>query len=397
VLEDPFRRDRYTLAALEAAPNVGNAGEKAWFARQIGDRATLRTMATNHASAPYDRALAVSYLEELGEENASFVDAQFQTLLRETNFAGGTYPVYAVILNRRHEWKIKEQLMRTWLASNPRAQPLSKAFYTSSLARALEHQGRYEEAWKLVEPQIPVWSANIVSTAVSLQQRRGHEDAANELGYRMVDRYPEAGSRADFALVLWREHRFDEGAQLFDPKKVSLSRWDWYSWVPTRFADEFTVDRDIAMPAFQSLIRVGLVDLLEDIPKELLKRKESAMAFGMAEMLAASRRPTAHDPLAAGFQLTAFEALKEAKNAAAAHQWLREHVPDDAVLEVVSVAYQWGQYDLIAELIAPRVVQRKNEELEVYLAAALLAQHVSRDDPRWTTLIDSIRQRPDPP
>src|SRR5439155_4942504 len=119
--------------------------------------------------------------------------------------------------------------------------------------------------------------------------------------------------------------------------------------------------------------------------------------FGMAEMLAASRRPTAHDPLAAGFQLTAFEALKEAKNAAAAHQWLREHVPDDAVLEVVSVAYQWGQYDLIAELIAPRVVQRKNEELEVYLAAALLAQHVSGDDPRWTTLIDSIRQRPDPP
>jgi hypothetical protein len=121
------------------------------------------------------------------------------------------------------------------------------------------------------------------------------------------------------------------------------------------------------------------------------------MAFGMAEVLAASRRPTAHDPFAAHVQLTAYDALKASKNPAAAHAWLHEHIPDDAVLEVVSIAFQRGDYDLIAELISPRVVERKNEELEVYLAAALLAEHVPQSDPRWVTLIDTIKQRPDAP
>jgi len=74
-------------------------GATAWFAFETGDRPVLRTLATSRSAAPNDRALAISYLEELGEENATFVDAQFQKLLRETNFVGGTYDIYANILN----------------------------------------------------------------------------------------------------------------------------------------------------------------------------------------------------------------------------------------------------------------------------------------------------------
>jgi len=214
----------------------------------------------------------------------------------------------------------------------------------------------------------------------------------------MVERYPDAATRADFAIVLWREHHYDEGAQLFDPKKVALSRSDWYGSVPERLADAFTVDRDLAAPSFQSLIRVGLpADLLETIPTELLKRKEPAMAFALADMLATSRRPDAHDPAAATFHLTAFRALKQAKTAAAAHQWLREHIPDEAVIEVLTVAYQQGEYDVIAELASPRVVQRKNDEIELFLAAALVALHAPSDDPRWTPIVESLKGRPDPP
>jgi len=111
-------------------------------------------------------------------------------------------------------------------------------------------------------------------------------------------------------------------------------------------------------------------------------------------MLAKSNRLTSKSGETGSFYLTAYRALKESKNVEAAHEWIRQQIPDEAVLEMMAVAFQAGDYDLMAEIAAPRVVARKNDEVETYESMALTALHVPTSDPRWAPILEHLRTSP---
>lgn len=398
VLGDPFRRDRYINAALSRAPGVAHPGDLSWFYFSTGNGEALQQIADDPNQAPVDRVSALDYLTQLGgPDKHDSVYSRIEQLLRETRSLPA-FSAYAGLLNRHKDWRRKERAARDWFAASPEATPIERSYYASSLGDALEHQGRYEEAWKVVQPHIDVWSANVIGTAVSLLERRGLRDEANDLGRQLVDRYPGAGSRADFAAVLWRQHRYADAAALFSPKAVRISRQQWNWWVPDTFVDAFGKDAASAVAAFNEFIRAGVDgDLLETVPGKFLERGEPATAYALAERLVEVHPPTAHDSDAASHLILAFRALKAASGAPAAHVWLRAHVPDSVVLALVGTAYGSGEYDLVSEVAAPRVVARKEIELESYLASALTQMRVPHEDPRWIALTAATRAEPDRP
>jgi hypothetical protein len=390
IIGDPLHRDRYMEAVIDRAPLVTEYGTLAWYYRTMRDTDRLRALVDAPDARPGDRARALGYLHELGRVDDKFVDSRFDQLLLEGRF-GGVYSIYTEILNRRRDGRRKEQVARRALAANPEGTAISAAYYASSLANALERQGRYEEAWTVVEPHIPAWNEDIISEAVVLLQRRGHEADANELGRQLVERYPSSG-RFDFAPVRWREHRYADAARLFDPKEVAISQADWDRWMPDAFEETFESDTASAVAAFRPLIATNLdPTLLEAVPRELLRRGMPNLAFALAEQLVELHRPVTPDPYAASHLILAYRALKAAKGEAPAIEWLRQRLPAKALLQTIVIAYEEGEFPLVAALRNPVPDPSEQIQIDGCYAGALLSMHVPRDDPRWAQLIADVR------
>ena len=393
ITSDPFRRDRYMRTAFQRFPNVTDEGVRAWYDYLTGDVADLRLLATQPEARRADRARATDYLGKLGDD--AFAGHNFESLLAESY--EDVYPIYAGWLNRSHEWGAKERAARRWLAVNAGHNAIEDAYYASSLADALEHQGHYEEAWRIVEPLIDVGSANITEAAVSLLQRRGHVEQANALGHAMIERYPGAWSRSGFAVILWREKRWQEAAALFDPTLARYSVSEWTQHVPDDFADTFEKsDASAVSSAIDALLdaRVDSSYLLMTIPDALRKHGRADLAFIAAERACLRHPLTQITPESASEHVTAYTMLAAAKGSDAAIEWLRSRTPDAAVLQLAVVLYQTRQFTALFAVASPRPVARKNIELQVYLVAALTQLRAAKDDPRVAALRREVAAQP---
>lgn len=388
ITEDPLRRDRYMGTALQRSLNVAEYGTRAWFYYLTGDIAALRLLARQRWASGPDRALATLYVGKLGD--TAFSSRNFEALLAES-YDG--YSVYAGWLNHRHEWVTKERAARRWLAANAGHNRIEDAFYAASLGNALENQGRFDEAWKIVEPYIEVWSGNIVEEAVSLLQRRGKAEEANALGRQMIERYPGARSLSAFAVVLWREKRWQDAAALFDPKLARYARLEWKENVPEAFASEFErSDAVTVSSATDALLDAGVdaSDLLMDIPEALRNQGRADLAFAAAERVC-RRHPLKQSDSAAAYEhMVAYTMLVSARGDSAAIDWLRSQTPDEAVQQLAMVLYQRREFDALFAVASPRPLARKSIELQVYLVAALTHLRAAADDPRVVALRSDV-------
>ncbi len=370
--------------AFQRSPNVADEGIRAWYDYLSGDAAALRLLASEPTARRADRARATDYLGKLGDD--AFAGRNFEALLAESY--EDVYPVYVEWLNRRHEWGAKERAARRWLAVHAGQNPIEDAYYASSLADALEHEGRYDEAWKIVEPLIDVGSANIVEGAVSLLQRRGQIERANALGRAMIERYPRAWSRSGFAVILWREKRWQDAAALFDPKRARYSIAEWTQHVPDDFADTFEKsDAAAVSSAMDALLDAGVdANLLMNVADALLKHGRADFAFVVAERACLRHPLTQIGPDAASEHVLAYRMLAAAKGSDVAIDWLRSRTPDTAVLQLVVQMYQMRQYAALLAVASSRPEAQKNVELQVYLAAALIHLRAAPDDSRIVAL-----------
>ncbi|HSY47597.1 MAG TPA: hypothetical protein VLC46_02175 [Thermoanaerobaculia bacterium] len=389
ITADPSRRDRYMGTAFRRSPIVADEGIQAWFYYLTGDVSALRMLAGQRSTRRADRAVATDYVGRLGD--AAFADRNFESLLAESY--EGVYPIYAGWLNSRHEWQAKERAARHWLAVNAGHDSIEDAYYASSLADALEHQGRYDEAWKTVEPHIDVWSENIVEKAVSLLQRRGQVEKANALGRAMIERYPGASSRSGLAVVLWREKRWQDAAALFDPKLARYSRSEWTASVPDDFASACEKsDVTTVSAAMDALLDAGIDStyLLMSIPEALRKIGRADLAFAVAER-ACLRHPLKENGDDGVYEhVIAYTMLAAAKGDREAIDWLRSQTPDALVMRMAMTLYQTHQFGALFAVSSPRPLARKNIELQVYLVAALTQLRVAKDDPRFVALRNDV-------
>jgi hypothetical protein len=189
ILGDPMRRDRYMPAALEQSISLGNPGLAAWYYVLAGDEPRLRAIAASADARPSDRAVALGELGKLAGADHAWITREFEKLLYTAGH-DGVYSSFVDYINERRDWKTKERVIRQWMTTAKDPEATTEAYYAASLGKTLEAQGRYDEAWKIVEPHVGVYSATILATAASLLDRRGETGEAIDLGTQMIERFP---------------------------------------------------------------------------------------------------------------------------------------------------------------------------------------------------------------
>ena len=385
-LFDPMRREKYVGAALARSTQVASAGAIAWYYALKGDAAGLRALAASKDATPFQRASALSELAKLPDADPRAITAAFEALLNESGY-GSVYPVFAGYANQQRDWKTKERFARQWLAKNAQGgNPIEVAYYASSLGDALEQQGRYDEAWKVVEPHVSVFSANIVSTALSILERRGKIDEATQLGEQYIERYPGASSRADLARVYWRRKRFDDAADLFD-RAHRLDSYGLRRDVPEAFVTTFRTMPGEAVPALEAITRKAVEPWLAyDVIRTAREKKEYELAATLAE------KQTDIWNVIEGWR-----AMQAWKGLDAANAWLQPRVPDSQGMGLVAAAYQAQLPELVLAYATPRQDSIKNIEMLTFIAAAITELRVPADDPRRVLLVEQVRAHGEQP
>jgi tetratricopeptide (TPR) repeat protein len=389
ILNDPLHRERYIRAAIDRNPFVSSWGPTAWYLFQAADREALRSR-VDHAPTDADRADALSYLAKLGDMDSASVHHKFEEILQGKPSIGALSQ-YAMYLNERGEAATKERFMRQVLERNRGSDDaIYLAWIASSLANALDRQGKYDEAWTVVKPHVRVYSANVLMYAASILQHLGRLDEANELGRGLVERYPEESSRGTFAELLWREGRFEDAAALFDPAKAAYSvneaLWD----LSEKFVNVFK-DTPIpnALDAYIAFIKTGVnSQILTKIPEKAVDEHRPQLALALVERLlsepaysVARFHPESISALRSGYRAT-----KDLKGPETALAWLDSKIPPAGAMQALIVFYQTADYDLVQRYASLVGEKNKSNEVATLEAASLLMLRVPHTDERWQKL-----------
>jgi len=387
------RRDQYVTSALDRAPDEFE-GERAGFLYQIGDREGLRRLAADRKASTADRIGALCSMSIFEDSD---VHTEYEEVFAESGYSVDQISCYWDYLNRRKRPDLKERFARKVLDKRRDLDAITTANIVSALGNALEAQGRYAEAWWAVEPHVPVYSANIISTATSILQRLDRNRESIELGRAMIERYPDADTRADFAAVLWRMRRNDEAAELFIAAKHAYSLQLAKTELPKRLEQTFR-DSEIpqALAAYEALIKARVPEsVLDSMSGGAWQQKRWALSFALIDrylQVPVKSAEARNQQMRSG--ANGYEALRELKGPDAAMEWFFGKFPGNVSLDLLVNLYAERRLDLLTRITAARPPHTDLPEVAAILASSLTLEHVPRSDERWNVVRSLLTSAP---
>lgn len=380
------RRDLYLKSVFDRAPQRF-AGERVEYLNSIGAKNGLRALAADRKASPADRMAALGRLGQLSDED---LHAAYEQVFIDTGYHGGCLSCYFAYANKHKEPKLKERIARTYLERNRNLGAIEEAFVISAIANALEAQGRYREAWTLVEPRVRVFSANILLSAVSLLQRLGRDRESIQLGQQMIERYPTADMYGDFARVLWRMHRYDEAADLFNPAKHTYSIDLLDQEGPADFLESFTdAETAQAVVAFDALIKAKApAQFLSIVIGAALKEHRPALSFALNERFQAMPASGYDQSMQIAALQTGYDALREVKGPDEAMKWYLQRIPANKAgsEEVLISLLDNRKFDLVSAMVAAHRPAGNPVDIASLVAIALTLGRVPVSDARWNVV-----------
>ena len=175
----------------------------------------------------------------------------------------------------------------------------------------------------------------------------GHRDQAEDLGRRMVARYPDSAAlRADLAGLYWRHGKPAEAARLLKDASRRLRAEDWRSEVAPEFEEAFESRPNEALAAFMALLAEGCDPFaIKYLIYSSARLKMYAVAFEMASRIRWQGQG------AVEFNVIAYQNLLEVKGQPAALAWLRSRIPPDSLNRASMVIFEVGRHELLWDLI----------------------------------------------
>lgn len=368
----------------------GAGWQVTWGLRFLGDQAGLEALAADRQRPSTVRAAALSELRRLPKHDVPWRLARYRELISE-DVDSSTALTYAVgLLKEQKDFRGARLLIDGWLDRRSK-EDLQRAHVIVMKAQVLREEGRFQEAYRVVEPVIETWAWDCLDMGATLLADLGRLDDAHQLANAMLERYGGGASAARVARILWLKSQDDEAARVLTAPDRHLDRGAWMYNVAPAFVDAFTKAPDTrAEAAFRELTNrnVAVLELLP-FPEEMEKAGRPELAFKMCEIL--GRKGPAGWVKSVGYK-----ALAKARGASAARDWLRKNTTPAEQDILAKQAFQDKDFDLLWDL--PDHPDRfKDEILKMRRAAALRYERTPNEE-RKTSLIaySESRQKDEP-
>jgi hypothetical protein len=255
-LMHPIAFERYYRASRE---RVGRYSDDPWLAHQLNDAARLRAIASDPEADEEAQLQAIKYLDAMDAIEPEATRIAILGILSRHPGAGTTMGCMRVLWENG-SLDDAEAFLRRWLETNTGEHVLTRALYASRLEHVLFLGGRFEEAWRAIEPFVSTGKADALEAGAEALDGIGRHADALQMSADAVNRYPDSGwGRSGRAMLLWRQGLFDEAPKVLLDARHPLNPYDWSDAVARDFFDVFGRKGPAeARKAFDALIRAGV-------------------------------------------------------------------------------------------------------------------------------------------
>lgn len=392
-LVDSRRSAEHKTAAIETGGLAESEGW--WFYYLTGQHERMQSYVEDKSNDPPERAQTILYLYKAGVIDERSARAKFEELLAEPA-SGGFLQPYAVFLNEVGDPATKQKSVEKWFELHPDAEGLTLAWHKYVLSNALERQGKYQEAYEVIEPYLSVWSASVVLQTASVLQRIGKPAEAIDLGQQAIARYGD-DVRDELAPIFWRERRYAEAAELLNAEKHVIS-WEMRDeTIPELFYESFVnAPSSERLSAFSALVSANVP--VEGIPRYFARRKDYESSFELWSILldsdkgavASGRNADLNQALTHIFE--ASEVLEKSRGSEAARTWVLNMVPARATNEAVLLSHIKGR-DAVTLAFSERPTPKPTVTL-LLRAFAATRMKLGDDDPRYVRILSEVEAGP---
>ncbi|MGZ6971305.1 MAG: tetratricopeptide repeat protein, partial [Thermoanaerobaculia bacterium] len=255
-LMHPIAFERYYRASREC---IGRHSDDPWLALQLNDAVRLRAIASDPEADEETQLQAIQYLGSMDAIEPAAIRTAILGILSRHPGDGTTMGCVRVLWESGFLDEARV-FLRRWLETHPEEHVLARALYASRLEHVLFLQGRFEEAWKVIEPFVSTGKADALEAGAEALEGVGRHEDARAMSADSVERYPDGGwTRSARAQLLWRQGRFDEAPKVLLDARHPLDPYDWGDAVARDFYDVFEKKGLAeARKAFDALIRAGV-------------------------------------------------------------------------------------------------------------------------------------------
>lgn len=320
-LMHPVASDQYYRASVERAGKKG-ALQDTWLAYQAQDAVRLRAISSDPAMSAYAGVWAVTYLKKLGVLSPEEIRASLLGILSRKPDTWSA--LRAIRLLWEDGFLVEgETFLRLWLGAHPDEHVLTRSNYAGRLEHVLFLQGRYEDAWRVIEPFVSTYQANALWAGAEALEGLGRHAEALRMSTDMLERYPDSGvTRADHAQLLWRQSRYEEAAKPLVDARHPIDPQTWGDYIAPRFFEAFEKrSRDDTLKAFDAMIRAGVNPwFLFSFAEPFATHKQYDTAIALLDNVCKSKNERID-----GY-LWAYRFRKLGRGADAANEWFRSEV-----------------------------------------------------------------------
>ena len=288
-LMHPVAFERYYRSSMDRA-SLESSGPDVWFAYQARDTDALKVIATGSGAKAWEQFSAIEYLDALDAiDDATTRALVLGVLSRKPDDSAATSCLW--MLRKKGFLDDAEAYLRKWLAANPDEHVLRRALYAARLERVLFQGGRFDEAWKVIEPYVSTGMGDAVESGAEALEGVGRHEEARAMSAGSVERYPDNGmTRSAHARLLWRQGRYDDAPKVLLDARHPLNPHEWSDVVVGDFYDVFgKKGPSETRAAFEGLMRAGVNPwFLFSFADPFAKEKQYDTAIELLEMVARS-------------------------------------------------------------------------------------------------------------
>lgn len=385
LFNDPSIVEQSLRLATQRGPrSVGD--DLPWALRLLGDRAGLRALSHDKTWATRIRSLALEELIGLEKTEPREIVQQFRELLREDPAESETVRTAVRVLEKPEQIDILSRFLDEWLGTQPK-HDLGWASVTSSKSRLLRKRGRFREALPIAQTAAETGAGECLEEEALALIDLGRLDEAQVIARQTLDQYQSESPATLLARILWMKGKDEEAGRLLTSPGGYLNANSWSSKVPSAFSDAFKMGDDArAEAAFSKLVVPG------NPTSNLVWFVEYLTANGRADLaVKLCDRMRGRGP-AGWATVTTYHALRKARSATAARDWLRINASPEELDIFSKQALQDADCELVWDL-PDHPDPTKNEILYLIRAACSLYPPQASEE-RRAQLLNFFRSRP---
>jgi len=337
------------LASAVPAQGFLNLSVQAWYASIGGDRRRVEKLLRQPELAPQERIRVLTYLKYQDGITPADMRSEYERLIAAQPENWKLSAAYVEYLQEFRDWEKAREVTQAWIDRKVTdTGGFDHIFAHTTLARLYYRQRRYSEGLEAVEPVVESWQFGALNWKALLLDRLGRKEEAMTLGQAAMERYPDNLPALVLLVELdWRNGRYQQAAARLAQWRYPLSSTSWRFTVGPVFVECFEGRDPEAVQAAQALMAVNLArgHDLGQLAAEAAFKGNPALAFEIQSRL----RGAGLEQL--DMFTSAYGYLKKSKGQAAALDWLRARVPEQARMMLSMFAHP-NHHELLWE-IAP--------------------------------------------